>query len=382
MQFSERINRLQGSLVREILAVAGRPDVISFAGGLPAPEAMPKLDFTNVPAGLSQYGPSEGEAWLREAIAADMNKIGVPAKPEHILILTGSQQGLDLAGKLFVDPGTPVLVEAPTFLAAVQVFGLFGAKFLEVNLKSSGPDLEQLEQLLIKEKPVMAYLIPTFQNPAGFCYDDATRRRVAELFDAHNVVLLEDEPYRELVYDKCDRQPIVSYLKKADWIHFGTFSKTAIPGLRVAWLATTENLYPHLYRLKQAADLHTNRHGQWAMHQLLTSPDYPDHIERLRLHYKEKRDAMQAALEKHFTDIADWVVPPGGLFFWLKLKKPLDTYKLLQPALDRKVAFMPGAPFYASARVSNELRLNFSNASLERIEEGVRIMAEVIREHF
>ncbi|MFC4161415.1 aminotransferase-like domain-containing protein [Chitinimonas lacunae] len=377
--FSERISRLQGSLVREILAIAQQPEMISFAGGLPAPEAMPKVDFTGMPDSLSQYGPSEGEAWLREAIAAEMSRIGVPAKPDNVLVLTGSQQGLDLAAKLFVDQGTPVMVEAPTFLAAVQCFSLFGAKFVEVGLTPNGPDLVQMEQLLERERPRFAYLIPTFQNPAGFCYDAATRTRIAELFDRYDVVLLEDEPYRELAYDECDRQPICSQLKSAPWIHFGTFSKTAVPGMRVAYLVADQRLMPYLYKLKQAADLHTSRQGQWAMHKLLTSPDYPAHLERLRGFYKVKRDAMAESLDRHFHDLADWVVPPGGLFFWLKLKREADTYAMLPKALERKVAFMPGQPFYATPRISNELRLNFSNASLERIEEGVRILAEVIR---
>ncbi|MGQ5523095.1 aminotransferase-like domain-containing protein [Chitinimonas sp. PSY-7] len=379
--FSERISRLQGSLVREILAVANQPDMISFAGGLPAPQAMPALDFTGLPATLSQYGPSEGELWLREAVAAEMSKNGVSVTAGDILILTGSQQGLDLTAKLFVDLGTPVVVEAPTFLAAVQCFSLYGAKFVEVGLTPNGPDMAQLERKLKEEKPRFAYLIPTFQNPSGVCYDEATRQRVAELFDEHNVVLLEDEPYRELVYDKCDRAPICSRLTKAAWVHFGTFSKTAIPGLRVAYLACHPSLMPNLYKLKQAADLHTNRQGQWAMHQLLTSTDYSAHIARLREFYHQKRDLMAQALDKHFHDIADWAVPPGGLFFWVKLKANIDSYALLEPALARKVAFMPGKPFYANERVSNELRLNFSHASPERIEEGVKTLAEVIRAH-
>jgi len=379
--FSERINRLQGSLVREILAVANQPDMISFAGGLPAPEAMPKLDFNGLPDNLSQYGPSEGEAWLREAIAAEMSKNGVPAKAENILVLTGSQQGLDLAAKLFVDEGTPVLVEAPTFLAAVQCFSFFGAKFVEVGLTPQGIDVDELERKLETEKPRFAYLIPSFQNPSGVCYDEATRARVAALFDKHNVVLLEDEPYRELVYDKCDRDTICGRLKSAPWIHFGTFSKTAIPGLRVAYLACDSRLMPHLYKLKQAADLHTNRQGQWAMHKLLTSAEYPAHIAKLREFYHQKRDLMAQALDKHFHDLADWTIPPGGLFFWLKLKANVDSYDLLKPALERKVAFMPGKPFYANPRVSNEMRLNFSHASPDKIEEGVRILAEVVRAH-
>ncbi|MBV8468159.1 MAG: PLP-dependent aminotransferase family protein [Burkholderiales bacterium] len=379
--FSERIERLQGSLVREILAVANQPDMISFAGGLPAPEAMPKLDFTGLPDNLSQYGPSEGEKWLREAVAAEMNKNGVRVTADNILILTGSQQGLDLSAKLFVDEGTPVLVEAPTFLAAVQCYSLYGAKFVEVGLTPNGPDLDELERKIKTEKPRFAYLIPTFQNPSGVCYNEAARQRVAELFDEHNVILLEDEPYRELVYDKCDREPICARLQKAPWIHFGTFSKTAIPGLRVAYLACDDRLMPYLYKLKQAADLHTNRQGQWAMHKLLTSAEYPEHISRLRNFYHQKRDIMAKALDRHFHDLADWTVPPGGLFFWLTLKSKIDSYALLEPALERKVAFMPGKPFYATSRVSSDMRLNFSHASAEKIDEGVEILADVIRKH-
>lgn len=377
--FAKRIDRLQGSLVREILAITNQPDVISFAGGLPSPEAMPVLDFAGLPASFSQYGTSEGEPFLREAIAEEMRRNGLQVDADQILVLNGSQQGMDLVSKLFVDEDTPVLVEAPTYLAALQCFSLFGARLLEVNLNANGPDLAQFAEILQKEKPRFAYLIPTFQNPSGVCYDEAARAKVAELLDEHNVVLLEDEPYRELVYDACDRAPISARLRRAPWVHFGTFSKTAIPGMRVAWLACDRRLMPPLYKLKQASDLHTNRPGQWAMHKLLTSKDYPAHIARLRGYYHEKRDCMAASLQRHFHDLADWTLPPGGLFFWVKLRGGVDSHALLEAALARKVAFMPGSPFYADKRRSSEMRLNFSHASPERIDEGMRILAEVVR---
>ena len=378
--FSERISRLSGSLIREILAVAQRPEVISFAGGLPAADAMPELDFFGFPPALRQYGPSEGEPFLREAIAAQVNALGRPCSPEQVLVLSGSQQGIDLVAKLFVDPGTPVLVEAPTYLAAAQVLTLFGARYSSLTLQADGPDVSQLDAQLERDKPAFGYLIPTFQNPAGTCYSSDKRRAVADAFARHKITLVEDEPYRDLVYDPVDRTPIVSYLPEgASWVYLGTFSKTMAPGLRVAYLVCSPDLFPYLLKLRQAGDLHTNRVGQWVIHKLLTNGGYDAHMERLRAYYKTKRDAMESALETHFGDIATWVKPAGGLFFWIRLNERRRMLDLLPKALERNVAFMPGEPFYAQkVEATGEFRLNFSHASEDKIDEGLRILREVI----
>ncbi|MBV8634533.1 MAG: PLP-dependent aminotransferase family protein [Burkholderiaceae bacterium] len=378
--FSERINRLSGSLIREILAAAQRPEVISFAGGLPAAEKLPAFDWSAAPQSLAQYGMSEGEPALRAKLAEHVSGLGLPCKPEQVLIVSGSQQTIDLATKLFVDPGTPVAVEGPTYLAALQVFRLFGADCLGVPLTPTGVDVAALEQLLKTRKPAFTYLIPTFQNPSGARYDAATRAKVAELLDAYQVPLLEDDPYRELRFDDMPSQPISARLKSAPWIYSSTFSKTLAPGLRVAYLVASPELFPYLLKLKQAVDLHTNRYGQWQAAEWLGSEQMAVHMDSLAGFYRTRRDAMQDSLQRHFADLADWTQPEGGLFFWLKLKRIIDTRTLMKPALEQNVAFMPGEPFFPVPEEGlGHLRLNFSHAPAERIEEGIARLAALIR---
>ncbi|WP_120995415.1 PLP-dependent aminotransferase family protein [Stutzerimonas urumqiensis] len=381
MVFSERVDRLKSSLIREILAAAQQPGMMSFAGGLPAEGMLPAVEWAPMPASMGQYGMSEGEPALREAIAAEARSRGIACEASQVLIVSGSQQTLDLAAKLFIDRGTEVLVESPTYLAALQSFQLFGADCLAVPQTSEGPDLDALRDRLQRHKPAFAYLIPTFQNPSGVRYSQARRRAVAELLDEFAIPLLEDEPYRELVFDEGEATPLVAQLRRASWIHTGTVSKTLLPGLRVGYLIASPDLFPHLLRLKQAADLHTNRIGQWQALQWLGSERYQEHLAALRAFYRERRDAMQAALTEHFADLADWEIPQGGLFFWLALKQPIDTRALLPKALERQVAFMPGEPFFVEPeRNPGYLRLNFSHVPPERLGEGLRRLAEVIRE--
>ncbi|SDU16741.1 DNA-binding transcriptional regulator, MocR family, contains an aminotransferase domain [Pseudomonas pohangensis] len=380
MAFSERITRLKSSLIREILAAAQRPEVMSFAGGLPAQAMLPQVEWQAMPVSMGQYGMSEGEPELREAIAREARAIGVPCEASQVLIVSGSQQTLDLAAKLFIDPGTKVLVEAPTYLAALQPFQLFGADCLAVPQEADGPQLDALREQLA-QKPAFGYLIPTFQNPSAVRYSEARRDAVAALFDEFGVPLIEDEPYRELVFDGGSATPIVSRLRKASWIYTGTVSKTLLPGLRVGFLIATPDLFPLLLRLKQAADLHTNRIGQWQALQWLGTQQYREHLAELRDFYRVRRDAMQSALLEHFAELADWQVPQGGLFFWLKLKQPLDTRTLLQPALAENVAFMPGEPFFVDPEQNHGyLRLNFSHVAPERLGEGLQRLTRVIRQ--
>ncbi|UDM16978.1 PLP-dependent aminotransferase family protein [Vogesella sp. XCS3] len=379
--FSERIERLSGSLIREILAAAQRPEVISFAGGLPAADCLPKLDFSGVPPHLAQYGTSEGEPEFRAAIVQELARIGLDIDASQVLVLSGSQQALDLAAKLFIDPHTPVITEGPTYLAALQVFKLFGADITTVQQEQGQLPPAKLAEAIAASQAKLAYLIPSFQNPSGACYSEETRRGLAEVIDAANMPVIEDDPYRALSYDGEAPRPLVTHLKKAPWIYCGSFSKTLAPGLRIGYMVASPELMPYLLKLKQAADLHTNRLGQWFNTQWLNSGDYVGHLKELQQSYKVGRDAMQTALETHFADLADWLVPQGGLFFWLKLKQPRDTRPLLKVALEENnVAFMPGEAFYSQPEEGiGHLRLNFSHASPERIEEGIKRLAGVIR---
>ncbi len=381
MAFSERVTRLKSSLIREILAAAQRPQVMSFAGGLPAEAMLPALNWDGMPLNIGQYGMSEGEPQLRELLAAEARALGVPCQASQVLVVSGSQQTLDLAAKLYIDKGTEILLEGPTYLAALQIFQLFGADCLTVQLEADGPDLASLRANLERHRPAFIYLIPTFQNPSAVRYSEAKRAAVAALLDEFGVTLIEDEPYRELTFDGGSAQPIAGRLKKASWIYTGTVSKTLLPGLRVGYLIASPDLFPHLLKLKQSADLHTNRVGQWQAMQWIGTHKYQEHLVALRSFYRERRDAFQAALERHFGDLADWQVPQGGLFFWLTLKQPLDTRTLLAPALDQDVAFMPGEPFFSEPdQHLGSLRLNFSHIDPARLDEGLRRLAAVVRQ--
>jgi len=381
MAFSERVSRLKSSLIREILAAAQRPDVMSFAGGLPAETMLPKVEWATMPLSLGQYGMSEGEPALREALAAEARALGLSCEASQVLVVSGSQQTLDLAAKLYIDKGTEILLEAPTYLAALQIFQLFGADCLTVPLEADGPDLAQLRQRLEQHRPAFIYLIPTFQNPSAVRYSEARREAVAALLDEFGVTLIEDEPYRELTFDGGSARPIAGRLKKSSWIYTGTVSKTLLPGLRVGYLIASPDLFPHLLKLKQSADLHTNRIGQWQALQWIGSEKYQQHLSDLRGFYRQRRDAFQAALETHFADLADWETPQGGLFFWLTLKKPLDTRTLLNAALANDVAFMPGEPFFPEPdRNPGHLRLNFSHIDPDRLDEGLKRLAGVVRQ--
>lgn len=380
MAFSERVSRLKSSLIREILAAAQRPEVMSFAGGLPAEAMLPKVDWAEMPIALGQYGMSEGEPALREALAAEARALGLECQATQVLVVSGSQQTLDLAAKLYIDKGTEILLEAPTYLAALQIFQLFGADCLTVPQEPDGPNLAQLRSRLERHRPAFIYLIPTFQNPSAVRYSEAKRAAVAALLDEFGVTLIEDEPYRDLTFDGGSATPIAARLKKASWIYTGTVSKTLLPGLRVGYLIASADLFPHLLKLKQSADLHTNRIGQWQALQWIGSEKYQQHLSELRDFYRQRRDAFQLVLEQHFADLADWNMPQGGLFFWLTLKQPLDTRTLLDEALANDVAFMPGEPFFPEPdKHHGHLRLNFSHINPARLDEGLKRLAAVVR---
>ncbi|WP_025113362.1 PLP-dependent aminotransferase family protein [Pseudomonas sp. H1h] len=381
MAFSERVSRLKSSLIREILAAAQRPEVMSFAGGLPAEAMLPKVEWADMPLSLGQYGMSEGEPALREALAAEARALGLDCKASQVLVVSGSQQTLDLVAKLYIDKGTEILLEAPTYLAALQIFQLFGADCLTVPQEADGPNLVLLRSRLEQHRPAFIYLIPTFQNPSAVRYSEAKRAAVAALLDEFGVTLIEDEPYRELTFDGGSAKPIAGRLKKASWIYTGTVSKTLLPGLRVGYLITSPDLFPHLLKLKQSADLHTNRIGQWQALQWIGTEKYQQHLSELRGFYRERRDAFESALQTHFSDLANWNTPQGGLFFWLTLKQPLDTRTLLNEALANDVAFMPGEPFFPDPDKNlGHLRLNFSHIDPARLDEGLKRLAAVVRQ--
>jgi len=373
-KLSQRVRDLRNSPIRALLERTQNPAITSFAGGLPAPDSFEDLVLPPAPTAMLQYGPTEGERDLRARLSEELEAIGLACPADRILVLSGSQQGIDLVAKLFVDAGTTVAIEAPAYLAALQVFGFFGAGFAPIDRADPAATFSA-------GQPALAYITPTFQNPTGHCWTAAERDALAAACDAGGVTLFEDDPYRDLVYDPCERRPVCARLKSASWIYQGSFSKTMAPGLRIGFLAASPDLFPHLVKLKQAADLHTNRISQWSVLQHLNDPNRAARLAGIVDRYRQKRDLFAASMSRHLTGLADWDVPSGGLFFWARLKGQVDTEALLEAALKRNVAFMPGDPFQPGAPPhAPAIRLNFSHASSEAADKGLAVIGELLAE--
>lgn len=389
-KLARRMSRVQVSAIREILKVTERPDVLSFAGGLPAPEAFPVealarahaevLSGESAAAAL-QYGPTEGHTPLRAFIADRMTRRGLPARTEQVIVTAGSQQGIDLVGKALIDPGDAVVVEAPSYLAALQSFSTYEARFEAVGSDEEGMRVDELEQVLRRERVKLIYLVPTFQNPRGTTLSLARRMRVAELAQEYGVTVLEDDPYGELRYRGSALPPIAGIDARAPVIYLGTFSKTLAPGLRLGYAVADEQMIRALTIAKQAADLHSSSLSQRAVAQMMETFDYDAHLRALQSLYGERLAAMLASLERHMPEGATWTQPEGGLFVWVKLPRGLDAQRLMTEALREKVAFVPGAPFFPAEPERETLRLNFSNRPPALIAEGIARLGAIIARH-
>ena len=384
---SSRMRGAQPSAVREILKVAERPEVISFAGGLPAPELFPVEEISRAVQEVLasqggpalQYGVTEGYVPLREWIAARLRARGTASSSEQVLITTGSQQGIDLVAKLFLDPGDAVAVEAPTYVAALQAFAAYEADLLEVPGDDGGMDVDALEVLLQRRRVKLIYVVPDFQNPRGTTLEGARRRRLVELARHHGAFILEDDPYGELRFRGAPEVPL-SAIGPDHVIRLGTFSKTLAPGLRIGWLHAPVEVVRRIAIAKQSADLHTPTLTQRAAAQLLKTFDYAGHLARIRRSYGERCDAMLAALELELPAGARWTRPDGGLFLWLELPPRVTDRALFRHAIARNVAVVPGSAFYARRGPGRDrfVRLNFSNQTVARIGEGVRRLASAM----
>ena len=385
--FSHRIATAESSAVREILKVTEKPEIISFAGGLPAPEFFPVAPMAEAfhhvistdGARALQYSTTEGHAPLRALIAERMQTKGIRAEADNILVTSGSQQGLDLLAKVLLNAGDKILVERPTYLAALQAFSLYEANFITVASDDEGMDVDDAARQLRANPDIkFIYLVANFQNPSGTTLGLARRKRLMELASQYGIRILEDDPYGELRYRGAALPPIKSLDEEGLVIHLSTFSKTITPGLRVAWLVAEPKIYAKLIIAKQATDLHTNTVSQFAVHHYLTNNDAAQHLTKLRGIYGERCRVMLAALAQYFPTGVRWTRPEGGMFLWVELPPHLNTSQLLPAAINAKVAFVPGAPFFANERPQNFLRLNFSNQTPERIELGIKTLAEVI----
>ncbi len=385
---AERTKRMKSSVIRELLKLTVKPDIISFAGGLPAPEFFPVREFDEAcqhilstcgPQSL-QYSTTEGHAPLREWLAESMRKYGIDVEPDNILMTNGSQQALDLIGKIFVDPGDCILTSAPTYLGALQAWNAYEASYQTIELDDEGMPVEGIPEIVKKHHPRLVYVLPNFHNPGGVTTPLARRERLVEMARKHDLILIEDDPYGELRYDGEDVTPIFR-LAPERTIYLSTFSKTLAPGIRLAWIVAPKAVIAKLVQAKQGADLQTGTFVQLITHDICQRGILKSHVKKLRVVYKERRDAMLAALDKHWPSSCAWTRPQGGLFLWASVPKSVDTAELLVKATEKKVAFVPGFAFYPDEKQGrNTMRLNFSNATLEQIQEGIRRLGTVLNE--
>lgn len=386
-RFASRMSKMPVSAIREILKVTEHPEIISFAGGLPAPELFPVAAIAQAhadvfagegPAAL-QYSTTEGWRPLREWIARRMQKRGIAANADRVLITTGSQQGIDLTGKVFIERGDAVVVENPTYLAALQAFSGYEASFISIDSDDEGMRVEQLENALKHSSPKLIYIVSEFSNPKGTTLPYERRQKLIELSARYRVPILEDNPYSELRYTGEQQPPLAALDRDGLVIHISTFSKTLSPGMRLGWLIASEEIFQMVVVAKQAADLHTSTIEQRAAARLLESFDYDGHIGHLCEVYGERRQAMLSAMEHYFPAEAKWTRPEGGLFLWVELPERLSAEELFEEAIAERVAFVPGTSFFACERKLNFMRLNFSNSKPEMIEEGIKRIASVLK---
>ncbi|WP_338782224.1 PLP-dependent aminotransferase family protein [Streptomyces sp. DG1A-41] len=383
-----RARSVGGSPVRDILAVTARPEVINFAGGLPAPElfdaegiaAAYRAVLAEEPARALQYSTTEGEPVLRAALADRSTARGLPTGPDDLLVTTGSQQALSLLATALLEPGDTVLVENPCYLAALQAFGLAGARVVAVPGDEHGVDPEALEELVVRERPKLLYTVPTFQNPTGRTLPAGRRAAVAAVAARRGLWIVEDDPYGELRYEG-ERVPWIASHPGAEdrTVLLGSFSKVMAPGLRLGWLRAPGELRRACAVAKQAADLHTPTVNQLAAARYLADHDLDGHVTRVAGVYRERRDAMLAALPGALPEGSVWTRPEGGMFLWARLPEPYDTTALLPQVVRHDVAYVPGAPFYAGTPDRTTLRLCFVTQTPEEIEEGLRRLDKGLR---
>lgn len=385
--FSDRIIKTKPSFVREILKVTEQKDVISFAGGLPNPISFPKKALKessiriieNYGDKVFQYSTTEGYKPLRQYIADRYKKrFNLDVDADDILITTGSQQGLDLMGKVLLNKGDKVAIERPGYLGAIQSFSLYEPKFCPITLDSDGINLEELENTLKNNDVKILYTVPNFQNPTGLTYSMEKRKSMRDILKKYNTFLIEDDPYGELRFSG-ENLPYIGadYLENS--VLFGSFSKTVTPGMRIGYLCTkNKELRKHLVTAKQSSDLHTNIFSQYMIYDYLVNNDYEEHIAKIKALYKEQATCMINAMEKYFPSYVSFTKPEGGMFMWATLTNNESSLDVFNKAMEKKVAFVPGDPFYVDVKNSNTFRLNYTNSDDTTIEEGIKRLGSVL----
>ncbi|QJW47379.1 PLP-dependent aminotransferase family protein [bacterium BFN5] len=388
--FAKRMNVMKASEIREILKITQRPEVISFAGGLPAPELFPIEEMKQVArivleesgSQALQYSTTEGFAPLRQHIAQRMNhKFNTRVHSDNILITSGSQQALDFSGKLFLNEGDIVLCESPTYLAAISAFKAYQPRFIEVPTDEDGMVIADLQQILEQHDLIkLVYIIPDFQNPTGRTWSVERRQQFIDVMSRYEIPVIEDNPYGELRFEGEIPPSIKSLDRTGNVIFVSTFSKTFCPGLRIGWIAADQNLIEKYVLIKQGADLHTSSISQREISKYLDLYDFDANIVKIVQVYRQRRNAIIDAMQNYFPDDIQFNRPQGGLFTWVELPQHVKAVELLQSCLQQDVAFVPGDSFFPNRIVKNTFRLNYSNMPEERIFEGIQRLAKAIKQ--
>src|SRR6516162_3205986 len=394
-RYAQRTKTVKSSIIRELLKLTTNPEIISFAGGMPAPQVFPVERFRKASDRVLatqgttalQYGPTEGYKPLRELIVAQMEKYGIGATVDNVLITNGSQQALDLIAKLLINRGDRILVESPTYLGALQAFDMMGAEYATVSVDGQGLQTRLLEGAL-RSGPKFMYVLPNFQNPGGVTLSEDRRAQLVWLSDKYGIPIIEDDPYGQLRYEGEHIKPLIVLDRmnalRDNGYHFGnviylsTFSKVLAPGLRLGWIVAPPHVITRFVQLKQSADLHTSTFAQMVMYEVAKDGFLDKHVKTIRACYKERRDAMLAALHDFFPPEVKWTHPQGGLFLWVTLPQGIDGMRLFDEAIRHNVAFVPGQPFFAEGDSGSHMRLNFSNATPEMLREGIRRLSIVV----
>ena len=396
-RYAQRTRTVKSSAIRELLKLTQKPEIISFAGGLPAPEVFPVQRFQEAcqkvlaekGALALQYSTTEGYLPLREEIAANLQRYGILATPDNVMLTSGSQQALDLIAKLLINRGDRVLVEAPTYLGALQAFNVFGAEYVSVPTDNAGLRTDLLEDAL-RSGPKFMYILPNFQNPSGVTISLERREELVFLADKYGIPIIEDDPYGQLRYDGEHKPPLVVLdrvnLRRdngytlGNVIYLSTFSKTLAPGIRLGWIVAPSDVISKLVQLKQGADLHTSTFGQMITYEVARDGFLDEHVKTIRQVYNERLQVMLDAMDKHFPPEVTWTKPHGGLFLWVTMPEGTNCHDLLKAAIEEKVAFVPGDCFYPDAGNGlRNFRLNFSNATPDQIKEGIRRLSVAVR---
>ena len=396
-RYAQRTQRMKNSAIRELLKLTESPDIISFAGGLPAPDVFPVDEIQeacirilrNQPAMALQYGTTEGYLPLREMIARFTARVGFEVNPDNLLITSGSQQALDLLGKIFINPGDRILVESPTYLGALQAWNTYGAEYVPVDSDEHGMETDALEEAL-RTGPKLIYVLPNFQNPTGVTLSLERRKKLVELANRYGVPIVEDDPYGQLRFEG-DHLPSVETLD-AEWhpnsgsyignvIYLSTFSKILTPGLRLAWVVAPPEVIRKLVQAKQGADLHTAVFNQMIAFEVSQHGFLDLHVQKIIEVYRERRDVMLDALEEHMPKGVSWTRPQGGLFLWITVPEYINTASMMIEAVQEKVAYVPGESFFPCGGGLNTMRMNFSYSNPQLINEGIGRLAKVIKRH-